>query len=111
MMATPRSAHCCLCGAPRRPTQAPVESFGNGIECIAMKDHRPLREGRWEESPQLLVKWRNGGTSPGQTHMCDDCVVVGLKAAKRFVDDALRALVSEMRDVGAASALPEGAAP
>ncbi|WP_349507189.1 hypothetical protein [Agrobacterium pusense] len=54
-----------------------------------------LQEGRWEVSPQLLVNvsiWRNGGTAPGQTHMCDECIVVGLKAAKRFVDESLTAL-------------------
>lgn len=90
-----RHNHCCLCGAARRPTQKPVDSFGNKVECIAIGEHRPLLEHRWETSPQLLVSvsmWRNGGTSPGETHICDDCIVVGLKAAKRFVDGALDAL-------------------
>lgn len=93
-----RSLHCCLCGARRRPTQKPVESFGNSVERISVADHRPLQDGRWEVSPQLLVNvsmWRNGGTAPGQTHICDECIVVGLKAAKRFVDDALTSLTSE----------------
>lgn len=31
---TDRSQHCCLCGALRRPTQKPVESFGNGTRCL-----------------------------------------------------------------------------
>lgn len=90
-----RSLHCCLCGELRRPTQAPVESFGNNVGCITIADHRALQEGRWEISPQLLVNvsmWRNGGVSPGQTHMCDGCIVVGLKEAKRFVDQSLAAL-------------------
>jgi hypothetical protein len=90
-MSAPRHNHCCLCGAPRRPTQKPVESFGTN-ECITISQHRPLKEGRWEISPQLLVSvqmWRNGGTARGETHICDDCVVVGLKAAKRFVDESL----------------------
>lgn len=93
-----RSAHCCLRGTRRRPTQKPVESFGNNVECLSIADHRPLQEGRWEVSPQLLVNvsmWRNGGTAVGQTHICDECIVVGLKAAKRFVDDALTYLTSE----------------
>lgn len=92
-----RSLHCCLCGALRRPTQKPVESFGNSVECISMKDHRTLQEGRWEVNPQLLVSvsmWRNGGTDQGQTHICDECIVVGLTAAKRFVDDSLAALLN-----------------
>lgn len=83
--------HCCLCGERRRPTQAPVRSFGNDMPCIVMKEHRELKPGRAEESPQLLVSvsmWRNGGTNE-QTHMCDGCIVVGLKAAKKFVDEAL----------------------
>lgn len=94
-MSAQRNAHCCLCGQPRRPTQAPVESFGNGCEVIHMADHRELKLERWEVSTSMLVNvsmWRNGGTAPGQTHICDDCVVVGLNAAKRFVDASLAAL-------------------
>jgi len=94
-MSHPRTNHCCLCGAERRPTQAPVESFGNGCELISMADHRELKAGRWEEKTSMLVNvsmWRNGGTSPGQTHICDDCVIVGLTAAKRFIDASLAAL-------------------
>lgn len=95
-----RSAHCCLCGAPRRPTQAPVGSFGNvGSTIVQMADHRPLQEGRWEDSPQLIVNvsmWRNGGTAPGQTHICDDCILVGLRHAKQFVDTSLNALSAQV---------------
>ena len=94
-MSAPRNAHCCLCGQPRRPTQAPMESFGNGCEVIHMADHRQLKPERWEVSTSMLVNvsmWRNGGTAPGQTHICDGCVVVGLTAAKRFVDASLAAL-------------------
>jgi hypothetical protein len=89
-----RTQHCCLCGDLRRPTQRPVESFGNACECITIADHRPLQEGRWEVSPQLLVNvsmWRNGGTDYGNTHICDGCIVVGLQAAKQFVDESLYA--------------------
>jgi hypothetical protein len=46
-----RNLHCCLCGELRRPTQTPVQSFGNNVECISIKQHRPLLDGRWEESP------------------------------------------------------------
>ena len=56
-----------------------------------MGDYRPLRDGRWEKSPQLIASvsiWRNGGTG-ADTHMCDDCIIVGLKVAKRFVDKSL----------------------
>lgn len=99
MSSTDRTAHCCLCGQARRPTQKPVESFGNGVEFLSIKDHRPLQDGRWEVSPQLLVSvqmWRNGGTAAGQTHICDGCIVVGLRAAKTFVDNSLASLAPEL---------------
>lgn len=94
-MTVDRTKHCCLCGAMRRPPQAPVEVFRNHDLPLLMKDHRPLGDGRWEHSPQLCVNvslYRNGGVAPGQTHMCDDCIVVGLRQAKAFVDGALEAL-------------------
>ena len=103
MMAA-RDAHCGLCGAPRRPTQKPVGSFGNGTECLRMREHReiPQGPGQIEISPQLLLNvsmWRNGGGLAGE-HICDDCIVVGLKAAKRFVDNALQALRAAAPDAG-----------
>lgn len=90
-----RADHCCLCGEARRPTQAPVESFGNSSRIVAVEGKRPLQPGRWEVSPQMLVNvsiCRNGGTAPGQTHICDGCIVLGLQEARRFVDQSLAAL-------------------
>jgi hypothetical protein len=90
-----RSANCCLCGAPRRPTQRPVEGFGNDGRIISMADHRPMLPGRWEDRPQMIAQvsfYRNGGTAPGQTHICDDCILVGLRHAKEFVDASIAAL-------------------
>ncbi len=88
---------CCLCGAPRRPTQAPLESFCNDARIINMRDHRSVRsDAGIEANPQLIVSvsiYRNGGICTiGRTHMCDDCVIVGLKHAKAFVDESLTAL-------------------
>lgn len=94
---TSRADHCCLCGEPRRPTQKPVESFGNNVAIVQMDQHREMKPGRWEQSPQMLVSvsmWRNGGTAHGQTHICDGCIVVGLNEAKRFVDGALASLTA-----------------
>lgn len=91
--------HCCLCGAQRRVTQAPVPSFGNEQRIVRMTEHRPMQNGCWECSPELIVNvsmWRNGGTDQ-HTHMCDDCIVVGLTEAKRFVDAALCSLGSSDR--------------
>lgn len=88
---------CCLCGAPRRPTHAPVESFGNRLPIIHMRDHREvMRHPEIEADPQLLVNvsmWRNGGVdTAGRTHMCDDCILVGLRVAKEWVDASITAL-------------------
>lgn len=97
MRAMPANSRCCLCGAPRRPTQQAVESFGNGTELVPIHDLKPIGEGAWETKPSLLVNvgmWRNGGTAPGETHICDDCIRLGLEAAKRFVDGALSALAA-----------------
>src|SRR5690349_18968457 len=82
-MTNARNTRCCLCGAVRRPTQAPVEAFGNGVESIPIYKLRPIQDGAWEAHPSLLVSvsmWRNGGTASGETHICDDCVVLGLEA-------------------------------
>lgn len=87
-----RNNNCCLCGEPRKPTQKPVESFGNGTEIVVIGDHKELKPGRWEQSPQMLVNvgmWRNGGTAYGNTHICDECIVIGLRAAKKWVDQTL----------------------
>jgi len=54
-----------------------------------------MLDGRWEQSPQLVVSvmlYRNGGTAPGLTHICDGCVLVGLQHAKQFVDSSIAAL-------------------
>lgn len=90
-----RAANCCLCGEVRRPTQAPVEGFSNDSRIIQMADHREMREGRWEASPQMIASvsiYRNGGTLPGQTHICDGCIVVGLEALERFIKQSLAGL-------------------
>lgn len=90
-----RADHCCCCGEPRKPTQAPVSSFGNDLEIVTVGKFRELKPGRWEDSPQLLVGvhiYRNGGTATGQTHICDSCIVLGLQHAKNFVERSLAAL-------------------
>lgn len=92
-----RADHCCLCGESRRPTQAPVEGFGNSGRILQMAEHREMKDGRWEADPQMIVSvllYRNGGTAPGQTHICDGCILVGLNEAKRFVDQSIAALIA-----------------
>lgn len=91
---TDRGQICSCCGAPRRPTQAPVCSFGNSDRLLSMRDHREIDATHIEQSPSLIVSvsiWRNGGGLSGE-HICDDCIVVGLQRAKEFVDSSLAAL-------------------
>lgn len=86
--------YCCLCGEPRLPTQNPVESFGCH-DIIHIGEYRELKPERWEYAPQMILSvrlWRNGGIAPAETHMCDGCIVVGLRAAKKFVDETLSRL-------------------
>lgn len=84
--------HCCLCGEVRLPHQAPTESLSNQTAMLTMKEHRELKPGRWETSPQMLVNvglWRNGGTARGATHICDECLIVGLEEARSYVEHEL----------------------
>lgn len=79
---------CCLCGEPRHPHQTPTETLSNGTTMLNMKAHRELKPGRWEASPQMLVSvclYRNGGTARGATHICDECLIVGLEEARSFI--------------------------
>ncbi|WP_164857155.1 hypothetical protein [Sphingomonas crocodyli] len=39
-----------------------------------------------------VMLYRNGGTAPGETHICDDCFIVGLRHVKDFVVQSLAAL-------------------
>ncbi len=97
--------YCNLCGAPRKPTQAPVHVFRNsvGAEFIRIRRFRPkIGKAMIEESPDLMLSislYRNGGGLPGE-HICDDCIIIGLRHAKRFVDETLTALGSPLEPIG-----------
>ena len=59
-----------------------------------MSEFRPLVDGRREQDPSMLLVvqlYRNGGTDE-HSHICDDCVVVGLRQIKEFVDRSLVAM-------------------
>ena len=108
-----RNAICCLCGAPRRPKQAPLASFSNDSRVVHMKEHRDvLRDPEIEMDPQLLVNvslYRNGGVdTAGRTHMCDDCVLVGLRHAKQFIDQSIAALTAPPEPTKMGGGLPVG---
>jgi hypothetical protein len=94
-----RGEICSCCGVPRRPTQAPVHSFGNSARLISIREHREIDPTDIEQSPSLTISvsiWRNGGGLTGE-HICDECIVIGLREAKRFVDESLNALQPSQR--------------
>lgn len=103
--------YCCLCGEVRLPHQPPTESLSNQTAMLNMKDHRELKPGRWETSPEMLVSvclWRNGGTARGSTHICDECLIVGLEEARSFVEHELtlrRARVQALKQLQGARIL------
>jgi hypothetical protein len=54
-------------------------------------DRSPERS--FEESPQLIVGvnvYRNGGTD-GEMYVCTECLVVGLRHARKLLDEMLAA--------------------
>lgn len=90
---------CCQCGEPRRPTQGVVPSFSYN-KLLNVRDFRELKPGRAEQSPQFMIHLavyasvrRNGGEcSQGRTHMCEACIVVGLRDLKKVIDSTLLGL-------------------
>lgn len=90
-----KSTHCCQCGTPRVPSRARVEShFRHDI--LSMSDHRQITHppGVYnEQSPQLIAHfslYRNGGSNE-DTHICDACIVVGLKHLRQRIEADLQA--------------------
>ena len=85
-----KRTHCCQCGAPRVPSRAPVQSFSRH-DILTMENYREIAHppGVYnEQSPQLMATfslYRNGGTNE-DTHLCDGCIVVGLKHLRERID-------------------------
>lgn len=93
-----KNTHCCQCGAPRKVTQAPVANLSRH-DILVMKDFRTINSNPApgvmnEMSPQLFASfsmYRNGGTD-SNTHICDECFVVGLKHIQCRVTELLDSL-------------------
>lgn len=87
--------HCWTCGKPRR--LAPVRgSWGLSLTPLVPRtgdpSHRPA-----QQTNDLICSvsiYRNGGTNES-THLCDDCLGVGLRALKVRIDDLLGEIDAE----------------
>lgn len=84
-----RKQFCATCGTKRTPIQQRRESWG-WTRIIVVDEHKAV-SGAWEQSPQLIASaavYRNGGTSD-DCHLCDECLLIGLRALKETIDAAL----------------------
>lgn len=87
---TPRAERCCTCGRPRGLAQKRRDW---GLQCpTAMIPHTPNPAEHGDQITNDIICnagiWRNGG-SDGDTHLCDDCLRVGLRVLKLKIDEAL----------------------
>lgn len=86
----PRAERCCTCGRPRGLAQKRRDW---GLQCpTAMIPHTPNPAEHGDQITNDIICnagiWRNGG-SDGDTHLCDDCLRVGLRVLKLKIDEAL----------------------
>lgn len=80
-----RSNYCSCCGA-LRGLSARNQAY-NLHDIVPVEPHRPMQrdDGRvFEMSPQLIVHigvYRNGGGASTDEHICNDCLMVGIRHA------------------------------
>jgi hypothetical protein len=87
---TKRSQSCSTCGKKRGPLEQRRESWGiHDTPDVPRRDDPEARP--WQIHNDLITSvsvYRNGGTS-GDTHLCDDCLRIGLRDIKLKVDEML----------------------
>lgn len=89
----PRADRCCTCGRPRGLAQ---KRPSWGLECrTAFVPHTTNPKEHGDQITNDIVVnagiWRNGG-SDNDTHLCDDCLRIGLRVIKLKVDELLGAI-------------------
>lgn len=87
---------CCVCGQPRGLAQR-RESWG--LKCptaliprSANPEHRP-----WQITNDVIYSagvWRNGGADE-KTHICDECLRIGLREIKLHIDELLGSIEAD----------------
>jgi hypothetical protein len=86
----PRADRCCTCGRPRGLAQ---KRPSWGLQCpTAIIPHTPNPAEHGDQITNDIIcnagVWRNGG-SDHDTHLCDDCIRIGLRVIKLKVDELL----------------------
>lgn len=80
-----RTNYCSCCGA-LRGLSARNQSYSLH-DIVQVADHRPIQRGDgrlFEMSPQIIVHvsvYRNGGGAATDEHICNDCLLVGIRHA------------------------------
>lgn len=89
---------CHCCGAPRGISASQARFFLSDL--VQIQGHRPMQRGNgrfYEQSPQLSVHisvQRNSGGLADREHICNDCLLVGVRHALK----TLSALVGQPAD-------------
>lgn len=88
-----RTDRCCTCGRPRGLAQRRSDWGLNCPTVIVPRTGNP-EDKPWQITNDLICNagiWRNGG-SDETTHICDDCIRIGLRHIKLKVDELLGTL-------------------
>ena len=96
-MSNNRSQFCATCGKARGVLEARRESWSirPSTPMVPRKEDPSLRP--WQITNDLIVSacvYRNGGCSE-DTHLCDDCLRIGLRAIKLEVDRLLEVVEAD----------------
>jgi len=96
--------YCCQCGRRRRPFEAQCTGYTADPGIIHILAYRLKHEmpdeirkvGFGNETyPQLLARasiYRNGGTDENSTHICPECIAVGLRKLIAIMQEQLDAI-------------------
>ena len=88
---------CATCGQPRG--LSPLRhSWGLGCPTVIVPRTDEPGHHPWQITNDLIYNagvWRNGGTNE-ETHLCNDCLRIGLRAIKLEVDELLKSVSEEI---------------
>lgn len=85
-----RAKHCCTCGRLRGLAQR-RGSWGLNCPTVSVPRTGNPEDRPWQIHNDLICNagvWRNGG-SGDDSHICDDCIRIGLRLIKLKVDELL----------------------
>ncbi len=89
----PQQDRCCTCGRPRGLAQR-RQSWGLDCPTVLVPRTGNPEDRPWQITNDLICNagvWRNGGSND-KTHICDECIRIGLRHIKLKVDELLGTL-------------------